>query len=249
MPNKSNKLIIEFHYTYLLMALSFILTGYYLNIIVFTTLIIIHELGHYIVAKILKFNVQKIIIYPYGGITKIDDLIDKEINKELLIASAGIITQFIFYLIICYLHKNNYLREYTYNLYTIYNNSIISFNLLPIIPLDGSKIINLLLNKITYYNLSNYLTIIISIITLIIIITLNIYTYNYTNIMIFTISLRYIYIFIKNLKYLYNRFILEKILYPNKYNKPKIIWNKNKLYRNKKNLLYGFLPENKYLLK
>ena len=220
------------------MALSFILTGYYLNLIVFTTLIIIHELGHYLTARILNFNVQKIIIYPYGGLTKIDDLLDKELDKELLISCAGIITQYTFYLIIYYLHTNNYLRDYTFNLYTTYNSSIIFYNLLPIIPLDGSKILNQLLNKITYYNLSNYLTIIISIITLIIIIILNIYTYNYINIMIFTISLYHIYIFTKNLKYLYKRFILEKYLYPNKYPKIKLINNKNKMYRNKKNIIY-----------
>ena len=158
MSNK--KPIIEFHYTYLLMSLSFILTGYYLNLIVFTTLIIIHELGHYQIARILNFNVQKIIIYPYGGLTKIDDLIDKEIDKELLIACAGIITQFLFYIIIYYLYTLHYIRHYTFNLYTIYNNNLIFYNLLPIIPLDGSKILNLLLNKITYFNLSNYLTII-----------------------------------------------------------------------------------------
>ena len=37
---------IEFHSTYLLIAISFILTGYFSNLIIFTSIIIFHELGH-----------------------------------------------------------------------------------------------------------------------------------------------------------------------------------------------------------
>ena len=120
--NKSRG-IIRFHNTYLVMALCFILSGYFLNLIVFTSLIIIHELGHYITAKILKFNVTEIIIYPYGGITKLNDLINRKINEELLIATSGIITQYLFYLVIVYLYKESFIREYTYNLYNLYNSN------------------------------------------------------------------------------------------------------------------------------
>ena len=50
---------IEFHYTYILIALGFILTGYFPNLLVFTSIIIIHEIGHYTIAKINKLNVEK----------------------------------------------------------------------------------------------------------------------------------------------------------------------------------------------
>ena len=229
--------MIKFHYTYLIMALGFILTGYYLNLIVFTSLILIHELGHYIIAKILKFKVQKIIIYPYGGITKLDDLINKNINKELLISISGILFQIIYYYIITILYKNGYIRNYTINLFTMYNKQIIIFNLLPIYPLDGSKIFNLLLNKFINYNTSNKITIMISIMTIIIIISLDIYKYNYSNIMILSILINYIYKFYKKLKYLYNKFLLERYIYNIKYNNIKIINNYNKLYKDKTHII------------
>ena len=91
---------IEFHRTYLIMALSFILTGYYLNLIVFTSLILIHEMGHYLMAKLFKFNVVKVIIYPYGGMTKLDDMVNRDISEELLVTTAGVIVQYLFYLFI-----------------------------------------------------------------------------------------------------------------------------------------------------
>ena len=189
------KLKLEFHRTYLVMALGFILTGYYLNLIIFTSLILVHELGHYITARLNNFNVSKIIIYPYGGMTKIDDMINRDICEELLIATSGVIAQYLFYLFITYLYHQGILREYTHNLYTIYNNQMIFFNLLPIYPLDGGRIINLILHKYFPYYKANILTIIISLLIIILLITLSIYQYNYSNIMIMGILLTYLYKF------------------------------------------------------
>ena len=107
------------------MAASYVLSGYYVNLIAITSLLLVHEFGHYIVAKIFNFNVLKIVIYPFGGITKMNDLINKDINEELLIATSGVIFQFCFYLIVFYLNKLGIVRDYTFNIYTIYNNQII----------------------------------------------------------------------------------------------------------------------------
>ena len=169
-----------------------------------------HELGHFTIAKILNIKVKKIIIYPFGGMTKLDTLINQKIEKELLVALSGIIFQFIYYLIICYLYKINLIREYTINLYTLYNNEMIFFNLLPIYPLDGSKILNLLLNTLLPYKIANIITIIISIITIILILALKIYQTNYSNMIIYFILLSYIIKFYQKRKYLYNRLLLER---------------------------------------
>ena len=79
MKNILNK--IEFHSTYLFIALGFALTGYFYNLIIFTSLILVHEFGHYLMC--IKYNVQvkKIIIYPYGGLIKTDDLINRNIDE------------------------------------------------------------------------------------------------------------------------------------------------------------------------
>ena len=145
--------MLTFHYTYIIMALGYSLTGNYLYLTAITTLLIIHELGHFTTAKLLKFNVKKIIIYPFGGITIIEDLINKDINEELLIATSGIIAQFLFYLLIIYLNKEGLIRDKVLDIYTTYNTGMILFNLLPIYPLDGSKILNLILSKYFNYNL------------------------------------------------------------------------------------------------
>ena len=236
----------------MLLALSYILTGYYLNLIALTSLIIIHEFGHYISAKILKFNVEKIIIYPYGGITRIKDLINKNINKELIISISGILFQLIYYYIIMLLNRQNIIRNYTFDIFTKYNQALLSFNILPIYPLDGSKIINLLLSKYLYFNLSNKITIYISLITLLIVIINNTYQCNYGYIITLSILITYIIKYIKNIKYIYNKFLLERYIYQIKYKDIAIINNKNKMYKNKTHIIKEnnkYIKENKYLNK
>ena len=124
------------------------------------------------------------------------------------------------------------------------------FNLLPIYPLDGSKILNLLLSKIINYNLSNKLTIFISLITLILLLIYKSYQINYSYIMILSILLTNIYKFYNKLELIYNKFLLERYLYNIKYNKLKIIKNKNKMYKNKNHIIKQnnkYIKEDKYL--
>lgn len=231
---------IEFHYTYILITIGFILTGYFHNLIIFTSIIIIHELGHYTVAKLNKLNVEKIIIYPYGGLVKMNNPINTSINKELFVAISGIFFQSIFYLIIMLLHNQGIIRDYIFNLFTMYNESILVFNILPIHPLDGSKILNLLLSKILPFNLTNKLNIIISVIVLAIMLYINYYNFNYTTILIIGVIVDNIIKYKKELKYIFNKFLLERYIYKITYNKTKKINKIHHMYKEK----YHILKEN-----
>ena len=231
---------IEFHYTYILIALGFVLTGYFHNLIIFTSIIIIHELGHYTIAKLNKLNVEKTIIYPYGGIVKMNNPINTPIKKELSVAISGIIFQIIYFIIITIMYKQGIIRDYIYNLFTIYNKSILMFNILPIHPLDGSNILNLLLSNILPFNISNKLNIIISIITLIILISINYYELNYTTFLILGVILDNIIKYYKQLKYIFNKFLLERYIYKITYKKTKKINKINHMYKEK----YHILREN-----
>jgi len=191
-------------------------------------------------AKINKLNVEKIIIYPYGGLVKMNNLINTKINKELSVAISGIMFQMIYYLLIIFLYHQGYIREYIINLFTMYNKSIILFNILPIHPLDGSKVLNLLLSKFLPFNLTNKLNIIISILSLVIIIYINYYNFNYTTILIIGIIIDNIIKYQKELKYIFNKFLLERYIYNITYTTRKKINKINNMYKDK----YHILKEN-----
>ena len=236
---------IEFHYSFLIIALGLVLTGHFVNLFIFTSLIIIHEMGHYIVSLLFKYKVDKIIIYPYGGITKLDTMINTYIYKDLIIAISGVLFQSIYFFIIYLLYCNGVVRGYIYDLFSLYHNSMIIFNLLPIIPLDGSKIINLILSKYCNFNLANKLTVVISLCTIVIFLYSGIFENNYSIILVIGILMQNIYKFYYDISYIYNRFLIERYLYDIRYKNKKVISDENKMYKNKSHL---FIKNGKIIL-
>ena len=243
---------IEFHYTYILIAISFILTGYFSNLLIFTSIIIIHELGHYIIAKLLKLNPQKMVIYPFGGITKMDNPVNTSTNKELIVAISGIMFQTIYYLIIIILYRNNILREYIFNIYKKYYDNILIFNLLPIYPLDGSRILTSLLSKILPYKKTMKLNIIISILTGLTVTYINYYEFNYTTIMVVLIIIDNLIKYHKNINYIFNNFLLERYLHRLHFKKTKKIDKISHMYKDKYHIIKqkkGYLTEKQLLIR
>ena len=202
--------IIKVNFLTLYFLLLLFLCGYLKIGIIIFLIVLFHELGHIFFIKLFKYKIINVTLYPFGGITKIDKDINTPLNKELLISCGGIIFQLIF-LIIIYLLPINIITK---NLLYKYNISILLFNILPIIPLDGSIIINSLLNKIFSYKVSYYLYIIISIIFSIFYLFFN-YWYSLNNYLIVSLFIIKTYYAIKNYKYLKTRFLLERYL--NKY--------------------------------
>ena len=227
---------IEFHYTYLIMAVGLVLTGHFINLIIFTSLILVHEMGHVSASLLFGYKIDKVIIYPYGGITKINKLINTKIEKDLVVAIAGILFQSIYFFLILILSEKAMIREYTFNLFLMYHKSILFFNLLPIIPLDGAKIVNLIISKYLNFNLANTFTVVISLLAVIIFLISNTYQNNYSMIMVLGVLFQNIYKFYKEISFIYNKFLLERYLYNFNYSKIKVIKNKNKMYKNYRHL-------------
>ena len=208
--NLLNMKIIKVNPLTLYFLLLFFLCGFIKIGIIIFLIVIFHELGHVIILKLFKYKILDITIYPFGGIIKTDKDLNTPTNRELLISSGGILAQIILFIIICFFPINTLTKELFYK----YNLSIMLFNILPIIPLDGSIILNSLLNKILPYKQSYYLYIIISIIFTIIYILFN-YWYSINNYLIVSLFIIKTYYAIKNYKYLKTRFLLERYL--NKY--------------------------------
>lgn len=218
------------------MALGLVLTGHFSNLLIFTSLIIIHELGHYFIAQLFKYKVDKIIIYAYGGMIKLDTIINTNIYKDLAVALSGIAMQSIYFLFIFLLYSNGIIREYIYNLFLLYHKSMLIFNMLPIIPLDGFKILNLILSKWFNFNLSNNLSVFISFCTIVVLLFSNLYEKNYSMVLVIGILLQNIYKFYNDINYIYSRFLLERYLYDINYNSKKVICDEKKMYKNKSHL-------------
>lgn len=184
-------------------------------------------------------KVDKIIIYPFGGISKFNMPLNTPIHKELIILIMGPLFQFLAYFILLQILPNNK------DIINLYHYSILIFNLLPIYPLDGGKLLNLFFSLKFPLKRSLYLEIFISYIMVLLIILINKENIN-INLIIIIIFLFYkITKEYKQIELLYNKFLLERYLYKYNFSKSVIIKDINDFHRNKRHLLK--LNDNYYL--
>lgn len=235
-------------YTYLLLFISLI-TGLFKEISIIFIILFFHELGHIFIAFLFNWKIKQIIFYPFGGLTIFDEIIDKPLYEEFIITIMGPIFQIIFFIIINILYKKYLITEYVFNIFLNYHYNILLFNLLPILPLDGAKLFNIIFNKLFNFRKSYSFSIYLSILILIFFIILH---FKSSYIILISFLITEAINAYKNKNYIFNKFILEKKLYNNNYKKYKKINNYKKMYRNKKNIIKNnniYLSEKSYLKK
>lgn len=210
--------------------------------IIMYLIVFIHEAGHITMAYLFNWNIKKINIYPFGGYTLFSESINKPFIEEFLVFFGGILFQIISFTLVTLIFDNT---SYVNNLFYSYNLTILIFNMIPIIPLDGSKILNIILNYIFPFKKSHLITIYTSYIILLILLLIF-----YKDINMILICILMLFILIKEHKnhiYIFNTFLVERYLKRLEYNRNNIInplrENKIKKYFNnifvKKNIYYS----------
>ena len=118
----------------------FSFTGFFREFLLFFLVIFAHELGHFLVARLFKQRIEHLTFTVLGGILKME-MTEISRFKQLLIYSAGIFVNLLLFLILKTLPDSQFKK-----LFANYNLLLICFNLLPIHPLDGFQIFQVLLS-------------------------------------------------------------------------------------------------------
>lgn len=242
MKNILNKFKINYM-TWFLILFS-LLAGYIKYTFIIMMIVVIHELGHIFFFKIFKFEILKIIIYPFGGITYINKRIHERMYKDFLCAIGGIVFQIILWGIFLIMLKTGWIAESTYQIFFRYNLTIMFFNILPIVPLDGSKGINIILNKFFSFRFSYKVSGVISFCTFIFLVMFSTY-YKVNNLFIYMFLLWKVIEYLKEYKYVMNKFYLERVMYDHYYNE--IINNCDNLNVLRLDKYYYFKKNGKYI--
>lgn len=116
------------------------------NYIIILICAFLHELGHIITAIILKLKIKSIQILPIGISARIDIPNCRYLRQEIILYLSGPLTNLLLILPIILLLKLNWIinSELGYHLILV-NLSLACLNLLPVIPLDGGRILNSIL--------------------------------------------------------------------------------------------------------
>ncbi|MFV9510885.1 M50 family metallopeptidase [Tepidibacillus sp. LV47] len=122
-----------------LIMIGAIATGQFIEIITLFAVVIIHELGHVLTAKSYGWRIHEIQLLPFGGMAKVEQPNDSRL-EEFVVTIAGPLQNFMMILVtVGFWHLQLWSNEWA-AFFMKANLWIGLFNLLPISPLDGEKI-------------------------------------------------------------------------------------------------------------
>lgn len=219
---------VDIHFSTFFIVFFAIVSGRFQSFIFLFLFTMIHELFHIMTALLFKVKVDKISVLPFGFSAKMESLYNVEWYKELLIVIMGPLSYFFTNYLILLMHKIQLISLIGLSNANTINNFILAFNLLPIIPLDGSKIIKIFLDFFITEKKSMKLNGLISIIFLLL--------YFIFLPMQFTIYLFLIYSQSEYWFYLKNNYALFLISRLKKFKLKLKIHNKNDFYKNFTNI-------------
>ena len=163
---------IELHFTFLLLIIAVFILSYpkfYLIsiILLLFVFVVFHELAHSIIARHYGIKVRKIILYPIGGVSEIEE-IPKNPSQEWRMAIAGPLTSLLLgvaFLAISLLISPQLLTSvftavttgnFLFDLASL-NILLGAFNLIPAFPMDGGRVLRALLAEhIKYADATRY---------------------------------------------------------------------------------------------
>ncbi|MFZ3576412.1 M50 family metallopeptidase [Virgibacillus sp. DJP39] len=163
MTNRKLFPIIHLHPLLITFLLIGFITGTFMEIVVMLAIVFFHEIGHYVMATSFKWRIKSITLWVFGGVMETDEFGNKPLYEEALVSIAGPMQHAFIYLFIVILMPMNFFPNSIMELIIYYNNVILLFNLLPIWPLDGGKLLFTLLSAYLPYKKAHTNIILISV--------------------------------------------------------------------------------------
>ncbi len=232
-------------YFFLLLA---IVTGNFITVLLSSLLLLGHECGHFFTALLLKWPTEKIVFYPFGGISKFQADINRPLWEELWVLLMGPLSQcFLFWVF----HQLP-LTEAHLALLRQIHYSVLTFNLLPIYPLDGGRILQCFICYFLSYKMSFRLIYFLSYSFVVLLLfffcqhpSLNVF------LILFLLIVK-LYQERKKLHYYCEKFLLERYLHCYRFKKSKIVKNEEQFMRDYQHLVRlgkSYQQEHEYLRK
>lgn len=234
------------------------LTGTFVEMFIILGIVLWHELGHYLAAAHFKWRVNKVMLWIFGGVMDTDEHGNRPVIEEFIVTIAGPFQHVIIYFFMLIISSLSLLPSSIISTILIYNTTIFVFNLLPIWPLDGGKILFFLISKKLSFQKAYHVIIILSMALCFIIIIVQLLFFP------FTLSAFLIMVFLiienrsewKNRHFVFIRFLLNRYKGNNwiKSVKPIIVHSNSSLMevfshfkRDVKHSIYIQMPNNRRL--
>lgn len=115
--------------------------GRFLEVCTLFVIVLIHEFGHVAMAKELGWKVTEVQLLPFGGVATMEDSYATDPLDEIVIALAGPFMNVVMMGLSYVFWLGGIWTEEWARFFLMSNATIAAFNLLPIWPLDGGRIL------------------------------------------------------------------------------------------------------------
>lgn len=134
-------IVFRLHPLFVLMLILSVFAGYFVEMITLFAIVLIHELGHVAAARSFGWHVRMVQLLPFGGVAEVDGPGAVPAREELLVALAGPL-QNIWMIVLSMIMTGLGIGAPEWWSYFAEANWIIAlFNLMPVLPLDGGKVL------------------------------------------------------------------------------------------------------------
>lgn len=118
-----------------------VVTAHFKEMMMLLMIIFVHEMGHAVCAQYFKWRIKSIGLLPFGGNLETEEYGNKSLKEDMLVVLAGPI-QHIWLIGISYiLYLFSAISYDSYQTFFYMNIILFLFNLLPIWPLDGGRLL------------------------------------------------------------------------------------------------------------
>lgn len=166
--NKYFLLVTKTHVHPLLWAVIAIavVTARFSEVLLLLGIVLVHELGHAVAAVFFSWRIKQITLLPFGGVAEMDEHGNRPIREEAIVTLCGPLQHVWLVIAAFFLLKLTWISPEDFQLFFNFNAMILLFNLLPIWPLDGGKLLFLIFSSVCSFLQAHRTTIILSIIFL-----------------------------------------------------------------------------------
>lgn len=137
---------IHIHPVFWIVIAAAIMTARFYELLFLFIIVFFHELGHAVAAMYYNWRIKQIFLLPFGGALELDEYGNRPMKEEFIVTIAGPLQHIWMVALAFFLYQINILSFKDYSLFLEYNFMILIFNGLPILPLDGGKLMSLALS-------------------------------------------------------------------------------------------------------
>ncbi|WP_433743418.1 site-2 protease family protein [Falsibacillus pallidus] len=157
---------LRIHPLFWVVAAVAVLTAHFTELLMLLGIILIHEMGHGVCAQFFSWRIKRIRILPFGGVAEMEEYGNRPLKEELAVILAGPLQHIWMTAAMYALYMYEWVPEDVFFMFMEFNIMILLFNLLPVWPLDGGKLLLMGLSLLHPYSKAFQQTLLFSVIVL-----------------------------------------------------------------------------------